>query len=738
MDARGASAWTLITHPPSTTLAPVEIRLEKGHRHSQWSAGTIMPGMKGRTDPRTPGLGIAFSAAVLMAYHGASRATRDTLFLTHFELHWLPLMAAIASLLSIPAAIYASARMATSGPRPLVPVTFGLSAALLVVEWWLVVHRPAVGAIVFFTHIAVFGPVLVSGFWSILYGGFDPRTARLAIGRISALATIGGLAGFLLAERITAWFGLPATMLALAVANVSCVWSTARMPDSTSTRTMPGPHEERTSSLDHGRALFRVPHLRNMAFIVLGASVSAAMLDLLFKAHAREHSRGSLDLMRVFLGFNGLVTLGTFAMQLSFTRLAAGRAGLVRTIGALPVTVLISGLTAAFVSSPWFIALVRGSEAVMHGSVFRGGYELLYAGLPKAQRQSVRTLIDVGCDRLGDVVGYGAFAFVLYYLPSGSSRIMLLLAAVVAGITLLVVLQLARGHVASLADSLEARAGELASLSSLQFAMGATGVTDPESDPVGPPSGSRIPAGDVREGAEAGGAPDRPKDADPVPAVNLPPSRLDASRVHETILSLGNHGGGREAMEALIPVADQHMGQLIDALLDSDGDLAMRCGIVRILSTLPYPRAVEGLTHGLMDHQFEVRSRCATALAHLMELESTLPMNRELMFDAVRWEAQLGHQTWAALDARDSHRSPGHLDAFLRERAERSLEHVFTLLSLVLPRTPLMLALRGLRGDDPALRGTALEYLDGVLPPAVREALRSVLEAAPPGPGARG
>jgi hypothetical protein len=44
------------------------------------------------------------------------------------------------------------------------------------------------------------------------------------------------------------------------------------------------------------------------------------------------------------------------------------------------------------------------------------------------------------------------------------------------------------------------------------------------------------------------------------------------------------------------------------------------------------------------------------------------------------------------------------------------LEHVFTLLSLVLPRAPLQIAFKGLLTTDQLLRGTSLEYLESVLP----------------------
>jgi hypothetical protein len=56
------------------------------------------------------------------------------------------------------------------------------------------------------------------------------------------------------------------------------------------------------------------------------------------------------------------------------------------------------------------------------------------------------------------------------------------------------------------------------------------------------------------------------------------------------------------------------------------------------------------------------------------------------------------------------------------------MAHVFTLLSLVLRRDPLQIAFRGLHVDDPLLRGTALEYLESVLPPTVRARLWPFLE----------
>jgi hypothetical protein len=68
------------------------------------------------------------------------------------------------------------------------------------------------------------------------------------------------------------------------------------------------------------------------------------------------------------------------------------------------------------------------------------------------------------------------------------------------------------------------------------------------------------------------------------------------------------------------------------------------------------------------------------------------------------------------------------VDDFVRDRAGQSLAHVFSLLSLVLPREPLQVAFRSLHTEDKYLQGTALEYLESVLPPAIRQPLWPYLE----------
>jgi AAA family ATP:ADP antiporter len=73
----------------------------------------------------------------------------------------------------------------------------------------------------------------------------------------------------------------------------------------------------------------------------------------------------------------------------------------------------------------------------------------------------------------------------------------------------------------------------------------------------------------------------------------------------------------------------------------------------------------------------------------------------------------------------------------LKDRIDRSLEHVFTILSVHLEREPLRMAFRALHTDDKRHRGTALEYLQTILPSELRDAVWPMLGEHEPLPEPR-
>jgi hypothetical protein len=102
----------------------------------------------------------------------------------------------------------------------------------------------------------------------------------------------------------------------------------------------------------------------------------------------------------------------------------------------------------------------------------------------------------------------------------------------------------------------------------------------------------------------------------------------------------------------------------------------------------------------------------------------------ERVWAVVLREMAVARGVWESrqlIDAAEEETSPMAAEV-LRNRVSRSLEHLFTLMSLVLPRETLRLAFHALHTEDPYLRGTALEYLETVLPDSVWSRLSLLVE----------
>jgi len=125
-----------------------------------------------------------------------------------------------------------------------------------------------------------------------------------------------------------------------------------------------------------------------------------------------------------------------------------------------------------------------------------------------------------------------------------------------------------------------------------------------------------------------------------------------------------------------------------------------------------------------------VRYHVARSLAAIYDRNPRVRIDRELIIAVVLREISISVPVWESDRLLDGFVSQSRLDNMVRQRAEQSLGHVFTLLSLVLPREPLQIAFRGVNSEDRNLRGTTLEYLDGVLPAPVRQALWPYLTRA--------
>ena len=90
-----------------------------------------------------------------------------------------------------------------------------------------------------------------------------------------------------------------------------------------------------------------------------------------------------------------------------------------------------------------------------------------------------------------------------------------------------------------------------------------------------------------------------------------------------------------QAVFALRKVAEDRVGERVDALLDPNQDFSVRRRLARVFSVCVSQRASDGLMFGLEDPRFDVRFQSARSLASLVEKNPLVRIDRERIETAV-------------------------------------------------------------------------------------------------------
>jgi AAA family ATP:ADP antiporter len=171
---------------------------------------------------------------------------------------------------------------------------------------------------------------------------------------------------------------------------------------------------------------------------------------------------------------------------------------------------------------------------------------------------------------------------------------------------------------------------------------------------------------------------------------------------------LGREDVGAAAMKVLSGFGKEVVGQLADALLNAERQSSsVRRRLVRVIATAQSAWAAAALTAALEDPDFDVRRQVVRGLEEIATSGVDVPIAKQAALAAV---------------LRELGATP---DVSVADR----IEHALRLLGLVFDRDAFRLARGALDSPDLKLRGTALEYLDNVLPVAIKSALFGLLPA---------
>lgn len=666
----------------------------------------------------------------------AGRALRDALFLSQFPAAALPAVMMGSAALSIAGTVGFSRWLSHSGPARAVPLGLVANAALFGAEAAIQLAGLLPGAVLLYLHVTAFGPVLLSGYWSVVNERFDPYTAKRIVSRVGAAGALAGVVGGLAAERVTALLGAGSMLGLLAGLSLAAAAAVRGVGAPEAATAEPRAAAQR---IPVAASLRRDPLMAQMAVFMALTALIDALLDYAFKIEAADTWHDTAMLIRFFAVFYVGCGLATFALQAGVGSRVLRRFGIAGALGALPVAVAASGLPAAATGRLWAFVAARSGGQVVSDTLMRPGFELLYTPIPPSLKRPLKIWIDVAARSLGSIAGAGLVLGGLFLVPGLSTSTVAGLAVVGSVLAGIGVLRIHRAYVAQLGSSL--RSGRVA-LSADEIEDATTARTIAETH-VG------FDRRTLLEQIEAHWRQRRAEKEAPAPVAHSAVASTPAPAPRDPLLDRiedlvsGDPARARRALHArdaggglrgaaverrlaahVIPLladaalrdaahdflrraAVRGVGQLVDALLDPEEPLEVRLALARLLGGVEQRRSLEGLWLALDDADFALRPACAAAAVRLVERRGLSAPPRDAVHERLARELERS-------DASGEH-----------------LEHCFTLLALLHGRETMTSTLAGLNSGSPALRGTALEFLESVLPSGLCATLLARLGVVP-------
>jgi AAA family ATP:ADP antiporter len=347
--------------------------------------------------------------ATVVASFLLAKPLRNGLFLGQhgpYALVYVYASAPIALSLFVPLYTRVVARF---GSRTVTIGTLLFFASNVVVFWYAFRFHPfALLSGIFYVWVTCFGIIAPVQAWSYANSLFDTRQAKRLFGLIGAGASLGAIAGGLLARYLTEPVGGAVNMmlvLAALIVAASVIVSIAnvRIPRKGVSRV------GRPVSLPFGETLRQIaatPYLRLMAVLVFLVALATQWTAFQLSLVADQQFNGDVDALTRFFGtFNFVLGSVSFLLQLLVTGPALRRFGLGFTILVLPLSLGFGTTFILLVPLFWSVLLTNALDQGFRFSLDKATYELLYLPIPPAQRAPLKNAIDIVVNRFGDALG---------------------------------------------------------------------------------------------------------------------------------------------------------------------------------------------------------------------------------------------------------------------------------------------------------------------------------------------
>lgn len=365
--------------------------------------------------------------AIVIASLVLAKAVRNGLFIEQYGPYALVYVYALSPLvltLFVPLHTRLAIRI---GTRRIAPWTLGFFAANAVYFWWAfgTSEAPSLPGVLY-VWVNCFGVIAPVHAWAYTSGLFDGRQAKRLFGLIGSGASVGAIAGGLLARLLVDPIGGPINLLLvlaglMLVAALTVLLANARLAYRGQSSGGPAPLRSFRATLGE---IAGSPYLRLVAALVLLGAIATQWTSLQLSLVATEHFGQDAAALTRFNGtFSTVFAAVGVCVQLFVTRPALQRFGLTVTLLALPMSLGVG--TAAIVLAPafWPVIVTGAFDQSLRFSVDRPSYELLYLPFMPGERLPLKSAIDILVTRIADSLGavlYGLATIGFLVLPGAA------------------------------------------------------------------------------------------------------------------------------------------------------------------------------------------------------------------------------------------------------------------------------------------------------------------------------
>jgi ATP/ADP translocase/CRP-like cAMP-binding protein len=301
------------------------------------------------------------------------------------------------------------------------PITQAGMAALMVAFWLLFRTGSDWVSVAFYIWGALLGILLISQFWTLANGIYDPRQAKRLFGFIGGGVTLGGMTGAgltaLIVDRVGANTLLLWSTFALLLCMVIVAIIMGRHEDAAPAAAI---EEEKGVSISRAMSMLRGSRqIQLIAVVISFGSLGALLIDQqlnmaaeVFKGAGQEDAIGAfLAQVRFYL------SAAAFVIQVWITPRIHRYLGIGFALLILPTNL---GATAALIllnKALWAPAVASVMDRSFRYTVDKTTREVLFLPLPAELRQDIKPFVDVTVDRLSR--GLGALLMLVLIQPWG-------------------------------------------------------------------------------------------------------------------------------------------------------------------------------------------------------------------------------------------------------------------------------------------------------------------------------